>query len=253
MKYNRLLPLLIPLIVLMFFEVFFFYPKMIYAVLILVNLFIFFTVWRFSRASDVDKSWWNFFILPCLMSASIIAYTVLLANKTIIQSLFILNVILLYFYLRYVYYYLLRPAAYKPFSIENISSYGNFLTFFLISAACYGLQSFLNLRVWLLMAVVLLAAALIIYQIIWANKIDFKKSLPYILINCLILAELSWSLSFLPLNHNVSGLTLAICYYMLMGLSRHHLLGGLDKSKIKLYLSFGFISILIILLTARWL
>lgn len=248
-----MLPLLIPLIVLMFFEVFFFYPKMIYAVLVLVNLLICFTVWRFSRASDVDKRWWNFFILPGLMSTSIMVYTVLLANKTIIQSFFILDVVLLYFYLRYVYYYLFRPAAYEPFSIENISSYGNFLTFFLVSAAVYGLQSFLNLRVWLLMAVILFVAALIIYQIIWANKINFKKSLPCVLINCLILIELSWSLSFLPLNHNVSGLTLAICYYMLIGLSRHYLLGGLDKNKIKLYLSFGFISILIILLTARWL
>lgn len=253
MLLNRLLPLITPLSALILFEIFFFYPKMIYSVLLLASSLIFFTVWRFTRASDIDKSWWNFFILPGLMYASIIAYTVLLANKTIIQFLFLLNVILLYFYLRYVYYYLFRPAAYKPFSIENISSYGNFLTFFLISAAAYGLQSFLNLRVWLLMAMVLFAAGLIIYQIIWANKIDFKKSLPYILINCLILAELSWSLSFLPLNHNVSGLTLAICYYMLMGLSRHHLLGGLDKSKIKLYLSFGFISILIVLLTARWL
>ena len=186
------------------------------------------------------------------MSAAIITYSTLLVSKFIIQLLFILNIISLYFYLRNVYYYLVRPAAYKIFTIESISSYGNFLIFFLISAALYGFQSFLNIKVWPLMMALLAITALIVYQMIWANKIDLSRGMIYILISCLVILELSWSVSFLPLNHNIAGLIIAICYYMLTGLIRHYLLDKLDKEKIKSYLGFGMASLFIILFAAKW-
>ncbi|MCK4554591.1 hypothetical protein KAU19_06575 [Candidatus Parcubacteria bacterium] len=253
MHFNRLLPLIIPLLTLILFEIFFFNPKMIYVVLVLVNLLIFFAVWQFAKYSDTNKDWWNFLILPALMSTAVMVYTILLSNKFVVQLLFVLNIILLYFYLRYIYYYLVRPAAYKAFSIENISSYGNFLIFFLVATTIYGMQAFLSIQTWLLMIIMLAATGLIVYQVMWANKIDFGKGLIYILISCLIILELSWSISFLPLNHHIAGLIIAICYYMLIGLVRHFLLDKLDKKIIRLYLGFGLTSLFIILITARWL
>jgi len=233
--------------------VFFFNPTMIYVTVVLINLFLFFTVWQFSRVSDTQKDWWNFLILPSLMTTATAAYTTLLTNKLIIQLLFIFNIVLLYIYLKHIYYYLIRPQAYQPFSIENITSYGNFLTFFLVATTIYGFQSFLSIQTWLLMIIIMLASVLTIYQIMWANKIDFNKGIIYLLISCLIIVELSWSISFLPINYNIAGLTIAICYYMLIGLVRHFLLDKLDKKTIKLYLGFGFTSLFIILVTARWL
>jgi len=255
MRHNRFLPLIVPLLTLILFEIFFFFPKMIYVVLVLVTLVIFSAVWQFYRASEINKEWWSRLggiILPVLMSIAVVAYTTLLSSKLVIQILFILNIILLYSYLRQIYYYLIRPLAYEAFSIENISSFGNFLTFFLLAATIYGLQSFLNISIWLLMIAMLAVTSLIIYQVVWANKIDLRKGLPYILITSLILFELSWSVSFLPLNHNISGLVIALCYYMLIGLVRHFLLDALDSGKIKFYLGFGFTSLFIILFTARW-
>ena len=253
MSINRLLPVIIPFFVLILLEIFFFNPKMVYVILVLVNLLIFFPVWKFTKASKVDKKWWNFLILPNMMSIAIIMYVILLSNKFAIQLLFILNIVLLYYYLRYIYYYLINPALYKSLSIENISSYGNLLTIFLFSTAIYGLQSFLNIQAWILISAILIINGLIIYQVMWANKIDLSESIIYIFIGCLIIVELSWSVSFLPLNHQVSGLTIAICYYMIIGLIRHFLLGKLNKQIVKSYLGFGFISLFIILITARWL
>ncbi|MCK4554024.1 hypothetical protein KAU19_03605 [Candidatus Parcubacteria bacterium] len=255
MHLNRLLPLLTPLLTLILFEIFFFNPKMIYVVLVLVNLLIFFAVWQFSRASNANKDWSCFsgIIFPSLISTAVVVYTILLSNKFVIQLLFVLNIILLYFYLRYIYYYLVRPAAYKAFSIENISSYGNFLIFFLVATTIYGMQAFLSVKTWLLMIIMLAASGLIVYQVMWANKIDLGKGLIYILISCLIILELSWSISFLPLNHHIAGLITAICYYMLIGLVRHFLLDKLDKKIIRLYLGFGLTSLFIVLITARWL
>ena len=252
MKYNYLLPLLTPLIVFILLETFSSYPKLIYIILILINSIIFFTLWQLTRASKTDKQWWNFLILPALMSSMVIAYSIFLNNKILIQLLFIANTIFLYFYLYCVYHYLIRPQFYKTFSIENISSYGNLLIFFLLTSTIYGLQSFLNLPIWILEIVMLIIIFLIIYQSIWANKIDFKKSLPYILVCCLILFEFSWPISFLPFNYNIAGLILTIDYYILISLIKEHLLDKLNKKTIKIYLTIGLISLFLILLTSQW-
>ncbi|MFA6306258.1 MAG: hypothetical protein WCV70_00180 [Patescibacteria group bacterium] len=253
MKLNRLLPLIIPLAVYALAEMYFFYPKLIYLAVVLINLLIFFAVWQFCRASQVDKEWWNYLILPAVMSTAVMAYSVFLSSKAAIQLLFILNLVFLYFYLRYIYYYLLSPSQYEIFSIENFSSYVSWFSFFLFSATIYGLQSFLNLPIFRLALIMLAVAALIVYQVIWVNKIDFKKGLPYILISCFILVELCWSISFLPFNYNISGLCLAICFYVIIGLIKNHLLDKLDMARIKMYLILGSASLLLILFTARWL
>jgi len=252
MKLNRLLPLFIPLAIYALDEMYFFYPKLIYVAVVLISLLIFFAVWQFCSASQIDKQWWNYLILPAVMSTVVIAYSVFLSSKLIIQLLFILNLVFLYFYLRHIYYYLLKPSAYEVFSIENISSYVSWFSFFLLSAVIYGLQSFLNLPIFNLALIMLVVTALIIYQIIWVNKIELKKGLPYILISCLILVELCWSISFLPFNYNISGLSLAICFYVIIGLIKNHLLDKLDAIKVRMYLILGSVSLFLILFTARW-
>ncbi|MDD4271764.1 MAG: hypothetical protein PHF50_03080 [Patescibacteria group bacterium] len=252
MKLNRLLPLLIPLLVYVLDEMYFFYPKLIYLAAVFIILLIFFAAWQFCLASQVDKEWWNYLILPAVMSGAVLAYSVFLSSKTVIQLLFVLNLIFLYFYLRHIYYYLLNPSAYEIFSIENISSYISWLSFFLLSATIYGLQSFLNTPIFYLALVMLAATALIVYQIVWVNKIELKKGLPYILISCFILVELCWSISFLPFNYNISGLCLAICFYVVIGLIRNQLLDKLDLAKVKMYLALGLVSLFLILFTAKW-
>ena len=251
-KLNRLLPLMAPILVFLFEEMYFFSPRLIYVAAVLANLLIFFTVWQFSQASEVDKRWWNYLILPALMTLAVMAYSVFISNQFLIQFLFIFNIIFLYLYLRHVYYYLLNPLAYEVFSIENISSYINWLTFFLLAATIYGLESFLDLPISRLVIIMIIAAALLVYQIIWVNKIELKSGLPYILISCLLLIELFWSISFLPFNYNISGLALAICYYTIVGLVKNHLLSKLDAPKVKMYLILGSVSLFLVLLTARW-
>lgn len=253
MKLNRLLPLLAPLAVYGLAEIYFFHPKLIYAAAAAINLLIFFTVWRFCAASQIDRQWWNYLILPAATLTAVMAYSVFLNSKAVIQLLFVLDSVFLYFYLRYIYYYLLKPGSYKAFSLENISSYISWLSFFFLSATVYGLQSFLNFPIFQLALVILAAAALISYQVVWANKIEFRKALPYLLISCLVLVELGWSIFFLPFNYNVSGLLLAICFYVTSGLTKNRLLGRLDPAKIKMYLTLGLLSLFLILATARWL
>lgn len=248
---NRLLPLLIPILVFLLQEIYFFYPGLIYVTAVLATLLIFFVVWRFSRASIVDSRWWNYLILPATMSVAVMAYSIFMVSKPIIQLLFISNLVFLYLYLRQVYYYLLNPLAYEVSSLENISAYVNWLIFFLAASTLYGLESFLNLSISWLMLIMISASALLVYQITWINQIELRAGLPYILISCLILVELFWSISFLPFNYNIAGLSLAICYYTIIGLVKNHLLLKLDAAKVKMYLILGLISLFLVLFTAR--
>jgi len=252
MKYSRILTLITPIIVLVLLELFFLKPEMFYVSLVLANLFIVLTVKQFIKESSAGKKWWNFLILPLCFFTSLAVYSTLVTNKLIIQLLFFINIAFIYFYLRNIYYYLIRPDLYKSYVLENISSYGNFLAVFFLASSIYGFQSFLNISVWLLAIVMIIAMSLIIYNVMWANKIEFRKGLVYILVSCLILVEVAWSISFLPLKYNVAGLVLAICYYILVGLVRFYLKDDLVKRRVRLYLIFGLASIFLILLTSRW-
>jgi len=252
MKYNRYLPVLIPLLIWLGTQVFLAYPTMIYVVIVVSVLLIFFALWQFARASSVDKAWWNFLILPALLVLSVIVYSSLQTAGWFVQFLFFLNLVICYLFFRFSYYYLLNPLSYKISSIENLSLYGNFLIFFFIAASLFGFQLFLNAPAWLSTLAVALFSALIVYQVFWANKIKIRGNLFFLLVLVLILAELAWAISFLPLDNNIAGFTLAIFYYMMIGLVRMELVSGLSKDKLRFYLGFGFTSIVIILLTARW-
>ena len=250
---KRLLTLIIPAFILILFEIFFSFPKIIAVIVVLIILAIFYAVWQFTKISLVDKEWWNFLILPASLSLGLLAFTTMLSSDFLKQILIILNSIIIYLYLRFTFYYLITPMAYKEASLENISAYGNYLTLFFIFSAVYGLQSFLSISIWILMLLVLLATGLAVYQTMWVNKIAVRTRLIYILISCLVMVELAWGISFLPLKFSIAGFILSICYYMLIGLVRCRLLNKLNGKIIKLYLGLGVASIGIVLLSARWL
>lgn len=250
--FDRFLPLIAPIAVYAAHEIYFTRPKLIYAAVIAANFIIFSVVWLFCSHSDSDKQWWNYLILPSAVSTACAAYSVFLTSGPIIQLIFFLNLLFLYFYFRHIYYYLLNPCSYKVFSIENISSYAGWFGFFMIASVIYGLQSFLNMSVLGLSMASLAVSALMLHQIVWVNKIEFKKSLVHILVGCMILAELCWSISFLPLSYNISGLGLAICFYAVAGLVKNRLADKLDSHAVKTYLIIGSASLFFAFLTSKW-
>lgn len=251
MKYNRLLPLLIPFLIFLLSEAFFFYPKMIYISLILGNLLIFFAINQFIKARESEEKWWNFMILPLIFITSLFAYSVL-KSSIVIQALFILCSVFLYFYLRLIYYRLIQPLSFRKEEFENICSAGGFISFFFIASVIYGLESFLNISFWPLMILLIAGSSLLLYQFIFISTEVRKNYWVYVTAATLVLVELAWSISFLPLNFNLAGLMLSIIYYLLSGLIKSHLLNSLTKKSVESYLFFSFSIIFITLLTARW-
>lgn len=233
-------------------ELYFWKPKLIYVAVILGYLLMFFTIRQFLLESRKKESWLNYSILPIVFFTGLTVFSTMVSSSLLVQLLIIINTIFLYFYFRTIYYYLVKTKLYQPNSLQNISSYGNFLAFYFIASSVYGLQVFMGISIWILMIFTLGAIAIITYQVLWVNKVDLEPGAVYILIICLALTEIAWAASFLTLSFYILGLILAVSYYILIGLVRFYLLGRLSKSLVKIYLIFGLSSIIIVLLTAKW-
>lgn len=256
MHFGRYLPLFLAVSALILLEIYLIKSKFIFIALPLIGALIVYAAIRMAKHSLIDKAWWNIIILPIIFSAGLAVYSVLLPlkeNVLSIQFLLILNSVFLYFYFRSVYFYLILPSAERKISLENISLYGSFLSIFFVSSAMYGFQSFINTPIFILIAAFLFASALLVYGVFWSNNISLKKGSLYILICCLILTELAWSIFYLPFNFNVAGFILAMYFYILTGLNRAFLQNRLNVRVVKMYLGLGMFSIFLILITSRWL
>ncbi len=239
-----------PFLIFIIFEYFIYNLSNIYYILTAVLLLVFFSVKNIKVRDDLDIRWYVFLIFPVLLEISFFTYLVMEMDYLKPHYLLLTNTIILYFYFRTLR--LFFSGVDRGSSLNNITIFGNFILVFFMASSVYGLQSFLRVPVWILMIIFVVFLALIIYSVMYINKIKYNIALFYVLIVCLVMMELAWSIYFLPVSYKISGLVLAIGYYMTMGLSRHHLMGDLNPRTVKLYFSFGFISIILVLLTSRW-
>jgi len=254
---KEFLPVIISFLLLGLFELFFWRSNLFYYCLALAVLAFFFTLWQF-HLSDIEKrKWGGFVILPPLFILGLAVYSSMLVRfsfwqKFFIHFLFLFNAIFFYLYLRFSYFYFLKPYIFKEADFKNLSLCGSYLSSFFLFSSLYGLPLFLSIDFWFFLPFVFLIVFLLAIQFLWLEKIEIKKNMLYILIICLILAEIYWALAFLPLKYSVCGLILSLIFFIIINLTKFSLLGNLSKEIIRNYLVFGIGAIIIVLLTARW-
>lgn len=252
MKYNRFLPLFVPLLALILLEVYYFSHGLIYVTTIIILLTLFFAIRQFLIAGNSSDHWYNYFISPAVLLLGAITFSTMAVGGWLVQLLLISVTVWLYYYLRMLYIYLIHFNLRQKEGLKNFSTYGNFLSCYFIASSLYGIRAFLDYDVWPLILIFLLAIFLIIYQLFWINGIKWREGSFYVLLLTLVLTELAWATTFLTLSFYILGLIVTIAYYILTGLSRFYIQGELDKKIIKSYLIFGLASILVVLLSARW-
>jgi hypothetical protein len=256
-KNKQFLPAGVSFLVLFFFEILLWRPKFFYYSLTASLLVLLLAYWQLHLGDIEKKRWIGFLILPPFFIIGLAFYASMLANfsfwdKILIHSLFFFNSIFIYLYLRFSYFYFLKPYIFKEADFKNISSCGNYLSSFLIFSSCYGFFLFLNIQFWLLAPFVLLSLFFLSFQFFWLEKMEAKKNILILLVIPLVLTEIYWALAFLPLNYSVAGLILSIIYFAVVNLTKFHLADNLDKNIIRNYLIFSISILLLILLTARW-
>lgn len=250
MKYSKILVLVTPLLIFSLLEALLYDPSWIYYSLSISVFLLILTIHQFGRLWGYKK-WWELSILPILFIGGVTIYSMLLANQLLIHFLFVLVLLFTFYYLRNVYFYF-KDRGENGAIMQNFSSYGNFLVVFFITATVFGLHSLLNVSIWLLISIFAGIMLLILYEVMTTNEIPLSRGGIFIFILALILLQITGSFYFLPLSYNILGLSVAICYYILIGLLKFHLKGTLNKGAIQIYLVFGLSGLLLIFLTASW-
>jgi len=231
------------------FELLLIFPKLVYYIpLIFVFLFLYLTKVLFDK-NKINEKAIKFFIYPVISQFLFLLFILIQFKGFFVHYLIVLNSIFLYYFFKTLVQYLKEENL---ISINNLLSFANFILVYFLSSSLYGFQSLLNMSIWVLMMFFVIILAYIVYFVMMMNKISASVYSFYVLLCSLLMLELSWAISFLPLSYKLSGLILAISYYMLLGLIKHHLTDKLNKSLVKLYLGFGSSGILLILLTSRW-
>ncbi|MCX6741197.1 MAG: hypothetical protein NTY61_02250, partial [Candidatus Parcubacteria bacterium] len=100
---------------------------------------------------------------------------------------------------------------------------------------------------------ILAVVTLLTYQTMWISGIVLNKSWLYLVVTDLLIVELFWASVFLPNTYYVKALLIVVAYYLLVNLSRNHLLGLLTKTMVWRYLVIGGIILGVVLGTAQWL
>jgi len=249
-KLNYFIPFVFAIAVLGILEWFISHPGFIYIALGLFVVLNLATAYFLGRKQQSD--WWKFALLPGLANIVTTSYMVILTNDLLLQILILLLLIFNYIYWRYVFYYLHRQAQYQPFSLENISFYISFIIIFLLGSLTYGLRSLLSLSVLGLSIVIFVFLSTTVLQVFWISKLNWKKNLAYLVVIILVLMEMFYMLSFLPLDHNLLGFVWATIYYVIISIVSDKLKDRLTNQKVKYLLLLTGFSWLVLFLSARW-
>lgn len=252
MKYRRLIPIIVPVLIFLLCEVFLRVPAFFYSALALGVLLIVLAVKYIGQNSKLN--WLLFTILPILFFLSFASYASVIIGLLWIQLVFLLILGFLFAFLRDLYYF----ANYKQeeqwiSKLDNLSIAGSFLIVFASGAVLFVLPAFLSLPLWAILLILALIMALLLVHFKSFKPGSAWPAVGVISLNVLVLTELAAIFSFLPLNFNILALFLALAYYLALTMIRLNLRGGLNIRSIKLPLIAGLILFIFLLLTARWL
>lgn len=177
----------------------------------------------------------------------------LIIDNIIVLYLFAMAIAVVYnLILSNILAYIFEAADYQPNALENIYSYVNLISLFLLYSGFYGFYLLLGWPIWIFVIACLLLTALLFMRTLWSYKIVWSKSKLYILIVSLVMTESFYLISLLPTTYVFNGLIMIVIYYLLTNFIKDHLKDRLNKKDIRFYLVVSGTVLIITLLTTRW-
>jgi hypothetical protein len=204
-------------------------------------------------------------IVPTFFSLGLLIYVSLLASSFYLQVLVLLGALIIYQYWRLAY----RKLSPKPIreklrqifgdkgeelAFIGVSLYVNFLAVFLLTSSFFAIKYFLGLSYLLMFSLLAIVIFILTISAAQLSGMFIKKETRYYwLILSFIIWQFGVSLFFLPLNYSVLGFILALAFYSAINLSRFALSNKLNKNRLKWYIGFPLLAIVILLFSAQWL
>lgn len=250
--FNKILPFLSAVLIVVVLEVWLAKPQMIYYAAGSLLLIVIISIWQITGRGFFKKTFWNFLFTPLLLVASGFILFLLL-ESVVVKQIFIFGLSLIFYLITYnIRSFLYQAESYQPYALENIYSYVNLLTSFMFYASFFGLYLFLDIPYWLTTIITFLVSLMLIYRTLWANKIEWSQGWLYIIAGGFVLAESFWVISFVPLSYFVAAFILMIIYYLVFSFIRDHLLGKINPRSIKKYIIVSIVSLAVVLITSQW-
>jgi hypothetical protein len=223
-------------------------PLLIVASVCVLIISIFFL----ARIKNLPESPWKHVFLPVFALISTESFMLVAPLKLAINAAIVTLALIIFIFFRIFVKFRKKNEGKFYARLENLSFYSSIISVFYFSASIFGLQSLLNLDLWMLILAGIPFYFVSSLQVFRGAQIPFKTGMPYVFAITLISIELLWALYNLPLNFIVLGLMHSIFYYLTAGLARLCLLGRTNKTSLKLYIGLGFGCFIILLLVSRW-
>ncbi len=252
MKYKNFFLFLVPIILWILCQAFLAKPRFFYFAVALGVLLILVSV-RYLVKKTKNSHWLNFAFSPLLLFLSFCIYALVLTNSFWLQVVFILIAWFCFRYFRNLFNYLSHETRERTERLDNLLLIGGFLTIFATSATLYTLPAFLNWPFWAMLLVFIPVTFLLFNQFLLLRKISLTSGGAIIILDVLVLTEIAWVLSLLPLNFNVLGCLTAVFYYLLLVINRLYWRNSLSLKNIRTPLILVAIVLFLLFLTARWL
>lgn len=248
---RRISVLLVPIILWFLGQIFLFQPHLFFIATSLGVLIIALAI-RGLSTGKYKSDWPLYFYFPALIFISASLYETLIPNHYWVQVLFLLTAVLIFSYLKNLYYFMRYEAPERLGKIDSISLASSVLSFFFLTASIYGLPIFLGWSFWPVFAASLVFIFLLTFQPFVIGRINLKANWPIFLTVNLILLQTVAVLYLLPLRFNILGLLASFAFYMSLLVLRAILRGNFSGRLLRFPLISGFIIALVILFTARW-
>lgn len=251
MKYKRIIPLILPVLVWLLCETFLRVPRFFYSSIALSVLLVVLGV-KYLAEKD---NWFEYLAAPVFFLAAFGVYATMIASSFWVHAIFLLILWFLFLYFRNLYYFFTRGETNPEWRtrLESTLLAGNFLTIFATASVLFGLPAFLSWSVVLMLPAFAVVVWLLFFQIRSILENNTRREPGLIIISTLVLTEIAWGLSLLPLNFNILGIFLAIDSYLCLMIIRFDSRGVLNRRSLKLPLIISGIVTLLLLFTARWL
>lgn len=210
------------------------------------------TIWLLAKFGQVRKSFFTFYFTPFFLLVGSFTFF-LIIDHVVVQYIFALVIGIIYILIiKNIFSFVYRTKDYQPLALENIFSYVNLISLFLIYSSSYGFILLLGWPVWVLVIFCFLITAFLFSRTLFTYKINWQDGKLFVLIMSIIIAESFYVISLLPSSYIINGLVLIVIYYLFMNLIKDYLKDRMNFKDIRLYLLVVGIIMIISLVTTRW-
>lgn len=250
--FNRFLPYFSAILIASTFAVWSIRPTWVVGIGITFVIIVLGSLWSLTHERSDGNHFFQFITSPLALIGSAASFYIFIDND-IVRWIYVVGVAVIYsLLLKNIFSFLHQTEHYQPYALENIHSYTNMLSLFLLLGSIFGANMLIGVPFLPLSLVISVVSGLLYSRTLWSYKISWKASWFFTLIAACTMAEVASVMSFLPVSYAVSAIVVITVYYLYMNISKDYLKDSLSARGVRTYALIAGGIFLVVLLTTKW-